>query len=132
MDRNSLLPLEVHRVHLRAHSIPATDLMDLVNSPRVEEHPLREGGFSGVDVGRDSDVAHAVHRLPPTGILFLLGTRRGRHRPPLDAIRQALEDEDGQRAEPVALRAAEGREEAGGAWSRHGKRRRSGVGSAKP
>ena len=98
--------------------------MDLVDPTRVKEHPLGEGGLPRVDVGGDPDVPHPIHCLLPPWLLFLIGPRRGRHRPPAAAQLGAIEDEDGKRAEPVALRAAEGGEEAGGGGSRHRRRRR--------
>ena len=39
------------------------DFTDLVADAGVEEDPLGRGGFSGVDVRRDSDVAYFFDRV---------------------------------------------------------------------
>jgi len=60
LDRDALLALEIHRVHLGADAVLAAHLVDLVNSTRVKEDALGERRLPGVDVRRDADVADAV------------------------------------------------------------------------
>jgi len=60
LDRDALLALEIHRVHLGADAVLAAHLVDFVNSTRVEEDALGERRLARVDVRRDADVADAV------------------------------------------------------------------------
>ena len=60
LDRDALLALEIHRVHLGADAVFAAHLVDLVDATRVEEDALGERRLARVDVRRDADVADAV------------------------------------------------------------------------
>ena len=51
LDGDALLPLEIHRVHLGAHGIFATDFVYRFDSACVEEDSFRGGGFAAVDMG---------------------------------------------------------------------------------
>ena len=59
LDRDPLLALEVHRVHLGADAVLAAHLVDFVDAPRVKEDSLGERRLARVDVRRDADVADA-------------------------------------------------------------------------
>jgi len=56
-DGDSPLPLQVHVIH-RGTALAATNFLDAVDPPCVEEDSLAEGRFPRVDVGRYSDVAN--------------------------------------------------------------------------
>jgi hypothetical protein len=60
LDRDALLALQIHRVHLGADAVFAAHLVNLVNATRVEQDPLGERRLAGVDVCRDADVANAI------------------------------------------------------------------------
>src|SRR5439155_286564 len=62
LNGDALLALEIHRVHLRADAVLATDLVNGVNSAGIEEDALGERGLARVDVGADADVANAFER----------------------------------------------------------------------
>ena len=59
LDRDALLPLEVHRVHLGADAVLAAHLVNLVDAARVKEDALGQRRLARVDVRRDADVADA-------------------------------------------------------------------------
>lgn len=59
LDGDTLLPLEVHRVHLGADALLASHLVDGLDAARVEEDTLGDGGLAAVDVGGDTNVPHA-------------------------------------------------------------------------
>lgn len=63
LNSNSLLTLEIHRVHLCADGILATDFVDGVDTTGVEEDTLCTGGLARVDVGGDTDVADVREAL---------------------------------------------------------------------
>ena len=54
-DGDAAFALQVHVVH-RGPAL-ALDLLHAVDSAGVEEDPLAEGGFSRVDVGRNTDIS---------------------------------------------------------------------------
>ena len=58
LDRDPLLALEIHRVHLGADAGLAADLLDPVDLARVEKDALRQGRLARVDVRGDADVAN--------------------------------------------------------------------------
>ena len=60
LDRDALLALELHRVHLGADAVLAADFVNLMDTTRIEEDALGERRLAGVDVRRDADVADAV------------------------------------------------------------------------
>ena len=80
LDRDALLALEVHRVHLGADAGLAADLLDLVDLARVEEDALGERRLPGVDVSGDADVADFVdgghEREGPFELLCVLAVLR--------------------------------------------------------
>src|SRR5699024_5084947 len=87
LDRDALLALEIHRVHLGAHARLAPDLLDPVNLPRVVVDALRERGLPGVDVGGDTDVADFLDR-DRRHVTFPLGCRT-REAAPLWKVRES-------------------------------------------
>ena len=56
LDRDALLALEIHRVHLGADAVLAADLVDRVDAARVIEDALGQRGLARVDMRRDADV----------------------------------------------------------------------------
>ena len=60
LDGDALLALEIHRVHFGADAVFAADLVDFVNSARIEQDSLGERRLARVDVGGNTDVADAV------------------------------------------------------------------------
>src|ERR1700722_14634562 len=59
LDRDPLLALEIHRVHLGADAVLAAHLVDFVDAPRVVQDSLGERRLARVDVRRDADVTDA-------------------------------------------------------------------------
>ena len=77
LDRDALLALEIHRVHLGADAVLAAHLVNLVDSTRVEQDALGERRLARVDVGGDADVADAVEGdACGQGMSLLLGFGR--------------------------------------------------------
>lgn len=60
LDGNSLLSLQLHEVHSSTNRVRTLDLVDRSNLASVEQHPLREGGLSGVNMRGDADVSDAL------------------------------------------------------------------------
>ena len=60
LNRDALLTLELHRVHLGADARLAADLFDAVDLARVEQNALGQRRLARIDVGRDADVAEHV------------------------------------------------------------------------
>src|SRR5205823_13204168 len=60
LDRDALLTLQLHRVHLGADLVLPLHLVNLVDPPGVVEDALGQGRLARVDVRRDSDIADEV------------------------------------------------------------------------
>ena len=58
LDRDALLTLQIHRVHLGADAVLAAHLVNRVDTAGVIKDALGERGLARVDVGRDADVAY--------------------------------------------------------------------------
>ena len=54
-DRNSTLAFLLHVIHDR---VAMVHLARMLNAPRVKEHTLSQGGFAGIDMRNDTDVAN--------------------------------------------------------------------------
>mmetsp|Transcript_64569 Transcript_64569/g.203800 ORF Transcript_64569/g.203800 Transcript_64569/m.203800 type:complete len:281 (-) Transcript_64569:16-858(-) len=73
LNRDALLALEVHRVHLGTDAVLAAHLVNIADAARVVEDALGERGLARVDVGRDPDVPRLVeNRKVPVGELIRL------------------------------------------------------------
>jgi len=59
LNRNPLLPFQIHGIHLRAHGISPAHFVYVFYPPGVEEHAFCGCRFTAVDVGCDSYVADA-------------------------------------------------------------------------
>ena len=59
LDSDTLLTLEIHRVHLRTHGIFASDFVYSVDSAGVEEDAFGGGRLSRVDVCCDANVSYS-------------------------------------------------------------------------
>lgn len=68
---NPFFSLQIHGIHFRPNPILPPHLMNLVDPTRVIQHSLRERGFAGIDVSRNSDVAEFVHGIFPPDILLV-------------------------------------------------------------
>ena len=71
-DGNPFFPFEFHEVHRRADFVLPLHFVNLVDSAGVEQDAFGERGLTGVDVGRNTDVAYffEIH-----GVLLFLKSR---------------------------------------------------------
>ena len=58
LDRNTPLPLQFHRIHLRADAVLSLDVVDDPDPLRVKKNSLRQCRLSGINVRADSDVSY--------------------------------------------------------------------------
>lgn len=54
MDGDSLLSLQLHRVHLSSYSIFSSYVVDGVDTAGIEQNPLSQSGLATVDMSRDA------------------------------------------------------------------------------
>ena len=69
-DRNAALPLLLHPVR---HRISIMHIAHLMDESRVKENTLRCGGFPGINVRRNTNIAGTLHRVLP--LWGIQGTR---------------------------------------------------------
>jgi hypothetical protein len=71
LNSDTLLTLQIHRVHLRTDRVLASHFMYAINTAGVEENTFGGGGFARVDVGGDTDVSNSRKSFPFDGVQVL-------------------------------------------------------------